>query len=71
MDTHDTLYMIVDVEYDEYSSPKYRLYNVESGVRFSLYVNALDNPNLVRWLTPPRQKPVAQPPQRQNVDTTK
>jgi hypothetical protein len=49
-----TMYMIVGVECEINSSPKYILYNVQSGVRFSLYVNALDNPNLVKWLTPPR-----------------
>jgi hypothetical protein len=53
MDKYDTLYMIADVEYDEYSSPKYTLYNLQSEVRFSLCVNAFDNPKLVKWLTPP------------------
>jgi len=50
-----TMYMIVGVECDINTSPKYILYNVQSGVRFSLYVNALGNPSLVKWLTPPRQ----------------
>jgi hypothetical protein len=48
-----TMYMIVGVECNINASPKYILYNVQSGVRFSLYVNALDNPSLVKWLTQP------------------
>jgi hypothetical protein len=52
MDKYDTLYMIVDVEYDERSVPMYRVYYIEKDTTLSLYVSVFDNPNLVRWLTP-------------------
>ena len=68
MDKSNTLYMIVDVEYDERSVPMYRVYYIEKDTRLSLYVSIFDNPNLVKWLTPLRQNPVAQPPKRQNDD---
>ena len=54
MDMSNAMYMIVDIEYDERSVPMYRVYYIEKDTRLSFYVSIFDNPNLVKWLTPPR-----------------
>lgn len=70
MDGNGTLYMIADVVTMPWSTMKYRIYNIKTGGEMHLYPQTFDNPNFVTWLTPPRQNPVAQPPERQNDDVT-
>lgn len=70
MDGNGTLYMIADVEYLPWSAPKYLIYHIAKGETFYLHSSTFNNGNLVTWLTPPRQNPVAQPPQRQNDDAS-
>jgi hypothetical protein len=71
LDRGGAIYIVKDIQSLPWSVSKYVLQNVKTGKEIMIYPETMSNVNFVTWLTPPRQNPVAQPPERQNDDASK